>query len=349
MSERPPDPPSESSSESSSGPLPGQPLTRPAGRLRVVLVTGLSGAGKASILRALEDLGYEAVDNPPLTLIEELVSRGERPLAVGVDARSRGFDAGSVLGTLARLRENPALRPELVYAWAEETVLLRRYTETRRRHPLAPQGRVVDGIRDETELTRPLRVAADLVLDTSDLPLAELRRMIEQRFRPETQDGVHQLGLTLSLMSFAFPAGLPREADMVLDARFLRNPHYDPILRPGTGLDPQVCAYVEADPDYAAFYANVAALLQLVLPRFVQEGKKYATVAIGCTGGRHRSVCLVERLARQLSHPQEAGLDKQGWQVTVTHRELVREGVPTRTVGAEARHPARPPLQAQEA
>lgn len=345
MSERPPDSPS----EASSGPSPGQPLTRPAGRLRVVLVTGLSGAGKASILRALEDLGYEAVDNPPLTLIEELVSRGERPLAVGVDARSRGFDAGSVLGTLARLRENPALRPELVYAWADETVLLRRYTETRRRHPLAPQGRVVDGIRDETELTRPLRVAADLVLDTSDLPLAELRRMIEQRFRPEAQDGVHQLGLTLSLMSFAFPAGLPREADMVLDARFLRNPHYDPILRPGTGLDPQVCAYVEADPDYAAFYANVAALLQLVLPRFVQEGKKYATVAIGCTGGRHRSVCLVERLARQLSHPQEAGLDKGGWQVTVTHRELVREGVPTRTVGAEARHPARPPLQAQEA
>ena len=237
----------------------------PAAPLRVVLVTGLSGAGKASILRALEDLGYEAVDNPPLTLIEVLVSRSERPLAVGVDARSRGFDAGLVLATLARLKQRPELRPELVFAWADEPVLLRRYTETRRRHPLAPLGRVIDGITDETALTQPLRDAADLVLDTSDLPMPALRRTIEQRFRTSAAEGAGDAGLTVSLLSFAFPAGLPREADMVFDVRFLRNPHYDPVLRPGTGLDPEVAAYVEADPDFDQFYGSVLALLRLML------------------------------------------------------------------------------------
>lgn len=301
--------------------------------LRIVLVTGLSGAGKVSILRALEDLGYEAVDNPPLTLIEVLVSRSERPLAVGVDARSRGFDAGLVLATLARLKQRPELRPELVFAWADETVLLRRYTETRRRHPLAPLGRVVDGIADEITLTQKLRDAADLLLDTSDLPLPELRRMIEQRFRTAPSEGAGDSGLTVSLLSFAFPAGLPREADMVLDVRFLRNPHYDPILRPGTGLDSDVAAYVEADPDFAQFYESVLGLLRLVLPRFVQEGKKYATVAVGCTGGRHRSVRIVERLAQDLAHGPGMDVETQGWQVTITHRELARDGVQTRMMG----------------
>ena len=291
---------------------------------RVVLVSGLSGAGKASILRALEDLGYEAVDNPPLILVEALVSRSDQPLAIGLDARSRGFDAGLVIATLAHLRENPALRPELVYAWADEAVLLRRFTETRRRHPLAPQGRVRDGIADEVALTRRLRDEADLVVDTSELPLAELRRRIEQRFRPAPGDGEKQRGLTVSLVSFAFPAGLPREADMVFDARFLRNPHYDPILRPGTGRDAAVAAYIEADPDFQRFFRAIVGMLDLVLPRFVQEGKKYATIAIGCTGGRHRSVRLVERLASYLGEPGDPG--REDWQVTVTHRELAREG-----------------------
>ena len=150
--------------------------------LRIALVTGLSGGGKASILRALEDIGYEAVDNPPLTMIEEMVARSERPLAVGVDARTRGFDAELVLAALQRLRGNPALRPELVFAWADEATLLRRYTETRRRHPLAPQGRVTDGIAAEEALTALLREHADLVIDTSALPLPDLRQKIERYF-----------------------------------------------------------------------------------------------------------------------------------------------------------------------
>lgn len=293
------------------------PLRRP-----VVLVSGLSGAGKASILRALEDLGFEAVDNAPLPLIEELVARAEpgvpRKMAVGVDARTRGFDVDGVLATLSRLRSNPALRCELVFAWADEPALLRRYTETRRRHPLAPNGRVVDGIAAEQALTAPLRAAADLAIDTTDLPLAALRRLIESRYGPETTSEPRH-GLAVALLSFAFPAGLPREADMVFDARFLRNPHYVSALKACTGLDPEVGAYVESDPDYRAFFRKLAELLGLLLPRFVQEGKKYATVAVGCTGGRHRSVHIVERLASRLA--------EAGWRVSITHRELAREGI----------------------
>jgi UPF0042 nucleotide-binding protein len=298
--------------------------------LAVVIVTGLSGGGKASILRALEDVGYEAVDNPPLTMLEEMITRGDHKLAVGIDARTRGFDASDVLDAIARLRTNPDLRIQLVYAWADESTLLRRYTETRRRHPLAPQGVVTDGIAAEVALTEPLREHADLVVDTSGLPIANLRRLVESHFGA----GGHQAPLAVSLVSFAFPRGLPREADLVFDARFLRNPHYDPILRPKTGLDPEVGAFVETDPDFAIFFSRIVELIELVLPRFVQEGKKYATITIGCTGGRHRSVHLIEKLANHLTSRRtirqpDNGLDNGDdalWRVFVTHRELARDG-----------------------
>jgi RNase adapter protein RapZ len=297
-------------------------------RVRVVLVTGLSGGGKSSILRELEDLGYEAVDNPPLPMLEEMVSRSEHRLAVGVDARTRGFDAGAVHRALKRLRANPRLRPELVFAWADETTLLRRYTETRRRHPLAPQGRVTDGIAREEALITGLRDAADLVIDTSGLPLAALRRLIDGHFGAGSE--ARDSRLVVSLISFAYKFGLPREADLVFDSRFLRNPHYDPILRPRTGLEAEVGAYIEQDPDFASFFVKMADLVDLLLPRFIQEGKKYATIAIGCTGGRHRSVYLIEKLAHHLADriaaatgSGDAGL---GWRLHVTHRELAREG-----------------------
>jgi RNase adapter protein RapZ len=297
-------------------------------RQRVVLVTGVSGGGKRSVMHELEDLGYEAVDNPPLPMIEEMVSRSEQRLAIGVDARTRGFDAGEVLQTLKRLQMDPALRLELVYAWADETTLLRRYTETRRRHPLAPQGRVTDGIIQEQAVIEPLREAADLVIDTSDLPLASLRRLIDVHFG--TGSEAQESRLVVSLISFAYGQGLPREADLVFDARFLRNPHYDPILRPRTGLDPEVGAYIEQDPDLPAFFAKMADLIDLLLPRFVQESKKYAAITIGCTGGRHRSVYLVEKLAQHLADRIAAaevpGANGLGWRLHVTHRELAREG-----------------------
>ena len=296
--------------------------------LAVVIVTGLSGGGKASILRALEDVGYEAVDNPPLTMLEEMISRGDQKLAIGIDARTRGFDATGVLEAIARLRTNPDLHIQLVYARADESTLHRRYTETRRRHPLAPQGVVADGIAAEIALTEPLREHADLVVDTSGLPIAHLRRLIERHFGA----GADQAQLIVSLVSFAYPKGLPQEADLVFDARFLRNPHYDPILQSLTGLDPGVGAYVESDNDFPVFFARLAELIEMMLPRFVQEGKKYATITIGCTGGRHRSVHLIEKLAKHLTSRAAAtqatnGNDTQ-WRVFVTHRELARDGEP---------------------
>jgi UPF0042 nucleotide-binding protein len=281
----------------------------------VVLVTGLSGAGKASILRTLEDLGFETVDNPPLNILEELVCDGLTPMAIGVDARSRGFQAAEVLTALEHLRARTDIAASLVFATAEEAVLLRRFSETRRRHPLTPGGplgsRVADGIAREAELLAPLAEAADVVIDTSELPLPELRRMIERRFRP-----TGPAGLDIAVLSFGYPRGLPREADLVFDMRFLRNPHYDPVLRPQTGKDAGVAAYVEADDSFEPFWTRMTGLLELLLPRYVAEGKKYLTIALGCTGGRHRSVLVAERLA--------AHLKTEGWRVDVIHRELLQ-------------------------
>jgi UPF0042 nucleotide-binding protein len=278
-----------------------------------VLVTGLSGAGKASILRTLEDLGFETVDNPPLQILEELVSDGTSPIAIGVDARSRGFDATEVRHAIERLRQRADIQVTLAFATAEDAVLLRRFSETRRRHPLAPGGpmgsRVALGIAQEATLLAPLREAADMVIDTSDLPLPDLRRLIERRFRP-----TGAAGLDVTVISFGYPKGLPREAELVFDMRFLRNPHYDPVLRPMTGRDAPVAAFVEADPDFAPFWARMTGLLDLLLPRYVAEGKKYLTVAFGCTGGKHRSVLVAERLAAHLS----AG----GWRSDVIHRDI---------------------------
>lgn len=285
----------------------------------VVLVSGLSGAGKLSVLRALEDLGFEAVDNPPFAMLEDMVQRARRRLAIGVDARTTGFDAVAVREVLDRLRADPRLRAELLFVWADDAVLLRRYSETRRRHPLAPQGRVSDGIALEQALLEPLREIADLALDTSELPIAAMRALIERRYGANGTSGPP--GPSVTLVSFSYAHGLPRDADLVFDARFLRNPHYDPILGPKTGLDPEVGAYIDADPDFPTFLRMIQDLLELLLPRFTQEGKKYVTIAVGCTGGRHRSVHIVERLATDLSK------DEAGWQLHVAHRELAREGL----------------------
>jgi UPF0042 nucleotide-binding protein len=327
----------------------------------VILVTGLSGAGKASVLRTLEDLGYEAVDNPPLPMLDEMVARSDHKLAIGVDARSRGFDASLIVDTIMRLRAKPDLYPELVYMWAEDTTLLRRYTESRRRHPLAADGPVAEAIAAEQALTAELRQVADLVVDTSDMQVSALRRLIERHFGAgDAADARH---LVVSLMSFAFPQGLPREADLVFDARFLRNPHYDPMLGHLTGLDPAVGAFVESDPDCAAYFSRITDLVDLVLPRFVQEGKQYATITIGCTGGRHRSVYLIEKLASHLTGllatSRVAGKAVLPLRLHVSHRELAREtqsatddtdrSVPRRDGRANGAGSRPAPVQAQEA
>ncbi len=292
-------------------------------RRRVVIVTGLSGGGKVSALRVLEDLGYQAVDNLPVSMIEQVVNDGGRDLVIGVDTRTTGFDVVCILETIARLRAKPDLRPELVYMWAEEGTLLRRYTETRRRHPMAPQGRVSDGIATELIQTASLREAADLSIDTSDLPIPALRRLIEGHFGADS--AADTPALVVSLISFAYPQGLPREADMVFDVRFLRNPHYVPELRARTGLDADIGAYVAADEFFVPFFDRLTGMVELLLPRFAQEGKKYVSIAIGCTGGRHRSIYMVERLASHLAN--SIAERRVGWRLHVTHRELARDGL----------------------
>lgn len=280
----------------------------------VVVVTGMSGAGRTSCLKMLEDLGYEAVDNLPVNLLGRLVRDGvdapER-LAIGVDSRTRGFVPQRVLTALA---EAGAGRTCLLYLECDDEVLRRRFTETRRRHPLTDQPGVAEALAAERELMAPLKAAADLVLDTSDLSLPDLRRLLAGRF------GAAQPGLAISVISFGFRNGLPREADLVLDVRFLRNPHYVPALRPGTGRDAQVQAFIRADPALEPFLADLRRLLAPLLPRYEGEGKSYLTIAFGCTGGRHRSVYLTELMA--------AWLRETGWEATTVHRDLDR-GDPT--------------------
>ncbi|MDI2112656.1 RNase adapter RapZ [Commensalibacter nepenthis] len=290
----------------------------------VIFVTGLSGAGKSTILRTLEDLGYELVDNPPLQVISDIVGKVEGPIVLGLDSRTNGFETSAVMELLSRLKLNPALQVQLIYATSETDVLLRRYTATRRRHPMAAGGTVKEGIEAEIALMEPLRQVADMVIDTSDLPPVELRLLVETRYNlgHDKNNGL----LTVTLMSFAFPSGVPREADMVFDARFLHNPYYIPELSKKTGLDKDVQEYVEKDPDYQKYVHQIDEMLSLILPRFVLEGKKYATIAVGCSGGQHRSVTIIEDLAQRLAHPRN---NQEGSSVLIMHRELERQGVYT--------------------
>jgi len=293
--------------------------------LSVVVVTGMSGAGKSSVLHAFEDLGYETVDNPPLRLIDSLLPGADaRPLALGIDARRAEFSAAGLLAALERLRARPGVRVTLLFCQAEDEALRRRYTETRRRHPLAAEGGVAEGIQRERAALAPLLEASDLVLDTSEMPLPRLRERIAAEFAPDPVSA-----LSVAVVSFSFRQGLPREADLVFDVRFLANPHYVPELKEKTGLDPAVAAYVEADPDLDTILGHMTALLASLLPRFVREGKKYLTLAVGCTGGRHRSVHVAERIA--------AWLRQEGWRAEVTHRELSQDAA-----GGEGREQTHP-------
>jgi RNase adapter protein RapZ len=280
-------------------------------RRRLLVVTGLSGAGHTTALKILEDLGYEAVDNLPLLLLVGVTSEsgdGERAIAIGIDSRTRDFTAAALAERLERLRADPRLEVKLIYLDCMDESLRRRFTETRRRHPLALDRPVADGIRQERQLLAPLRDQADLVVDTTDLTSADLRRLLRGHFALHPRPG-----LAFSVVSFSYRHGLPREADLVFDVRFLRNPHYDPALRPLTGRDPEVGRFIEADSAYAPFFAALTHLLLPLLPSFEREGKSYVTIAIGCTGGRHRSVFVAERLA--------AWLGTHGRTVNIRHRD----------------------------
>lgn len=285
--------------------------------IRFVVVSGLSGAGKSTALKLLEDYGYEAVDNLPLALLRRLAasddgdSAGTRPrraIAVGIDSRTRDFQPDQLIALLGELRQRDDLAVQLLYFDCEDEVLLKRFTATRRRHPLASDRPIADGIAAERRLMMPLRAAADLVIDTSMAALPDFRQALAAQFALDALPG-----LSIMVLSFSYKLGLPREADLVFDVRFLRNPHYDDALRPHTGDHPDVAAYVGADPGYADFFSRLRDMIDALLPRYTEEGKRYLTIAIGCTGGRHRSVVVAEALGK---HLREAGQ-----RVDIRHRD----------------------------
>jgi RNase adapter protein RapZ len=279
---------------------------------RVLLVTGMSGAGKTVVLKGLEDLGYEAVDNLPLSLLSALVAPAARtghPIAIGIDIRTRDFGIAPFLHEIDELIGNGNFDARLLFIDCENNVLLRRFTETRRRHPLALDRPVIDGIRHERRLVSELRDRADLVIDTSNLILGNLKRVLHGHFALDASPGI-----AVFVTSFSYRRGLPPEADIVFDARFLANPYYVGELRDLTGLDPAVGDYVASDEGFDVFFGSVTTMLASLLPRFSQEGKSYLTIAIGCTGGRHRSVYLAERIA--------AWLRENGEQAGISHRDL---------------------------
>lgn len=277
---------------------------------RLLLVTGMSGAGKSTVLDALEDMGWDCVDNLPTALLNDFV-HGERearqmmPVAVGMDVRSRGFDPSALPSLLKSIE---GVTPEILYLDCSGAELMRRYDETRRRHPLAPDRPAEDGIARERGATAHLRNIADVVLDTTDLKPADLRDELSRRYGGEVDQPVVTIG------SFGFARGVSRTADLVFDMRFIANPHWIDELRPQTGLDEAVQRYVQADPGWGPTMEQIETLLSDLIPRYWAAGKSYLTVAFGCTGGRHRSVAAAVEMAKRLHGA--------GFSPIIRHRDL---------------------------
>ncbi|MDG1067127.1 MAG: RNase adapter RapZ [Sulfitobacter sp.] len=278
---------------------------------RIVFVTGPSGAGRSSALNVLEDAGFEVIDNLPMRLLPMLFDETDqtRPMALGIDARNRDFATNRVIDLLGSLSSRAGVVAELLFLDCSTDVLLRRFSETRRRHPMAPADRPADGIQAEQDLLTPLRARADVLIDTSDLNVHELRAEVEHWFAP---GGKRRL--TVTVQSFSYKRGLPRSVDMVYDCRFLKNPYWEPALRDLNGTDARVAAHVATDPRYDDFAQKVFDLSLLILPACREEGKSHFSIAFGCTGGQHRSVALAESHALRLA--------EEGWQVSIRHREL---------------------------
>ena len=292
--------------------------------IRLVLVTGMSGAGNSTALKALEDQNYEAVDNLPLSLLHDLIPASRekdqpqgqtaRNIAVGIDSRTRGFHHENFVETLTHLRSYPGLNISVIFMDCDDEVLERRFTETRRRHPMAIDRPVSDGIRYERDMTADLRGYADLVIDSTKMSANDLRMFIARNFAASETPQMH-----LVITSFAYRHGLPRNADLVFDVRFLDNPHYVEPLRHCTGLDGPVQDHVRSDPAFEPFVDKLLDLLRLLLPHYTKEGKSYLTLAFGCTGGQHRSVFTAEHIA--------ALLKEDSYRINLVHRDIPAESV----------------------
>jgi UPF0042 nucleotide-binding protein len=294
------------------------PPRRGADTHRIVVVTGLSGAGKSTAIKALEDLGFFCIDNLPVMLLPkllELVSHGTsdevQRLAIVIDAREARF-LDSTPGALEEVRRE-GHQLEVVFFDCADDVLLRRFSETRRRHPLSPEGSVADGISEERRLLEQLRALADQIIDTSRMTVHELRDAVTAKFGAPGQDDK----LNVTLLSFGFRNGIPPASDLVFDVRFLPNPYFVEGLKQHPGTDPRVAAWVLERSQTQEFLARLESLLQFLIPQYRAEGKSYLTVSIGCTGGRHRSVALSEELARRLTAKHRAN-------VKVTHRDVLK-------------------------
>lgn len=287
------------------------------GRADLVLLTGLAGSGKTTVANCLEDLGYAVVDNLPIALLESFLSDpvgmtgGRDRIAVVADSRAAGFaEQGTRLwASIDRGR----VAPTLVFLESSDEALVRRFSETRRPHPLGTDRPVIEAIRAERELLSDLRGAADLVLDTSDWSVHDIRSLVYREFGREAG---HEPAMAITLSSFGFKHGVPPGCDLVFDVRFLPNPHFVPGLREATGLDRPVIEFLEEQPDFGTLVDRLADLLGYLLPRYRQENRSYLTVGVGCTGGRHRSVAVAEKLADRLS--------EAGWNVRKNHRELAK-------------------------
>jgi len=284
-------------------------------RQHVVLVTGPSGAGRATALNALEDLGFEIIDNLPLSLLPRLLSGPPmpRPMAIGVDTRTRGFSATALRAALKRAALDAELQVQLLYLDCAREVLFRRYSETRRRHPLSADGSLQAAIDAERAQLEGLRERADILIDTSNLSPHDLRAELARWF-----DDARTTVLAVSIQSFSYKRGLPHGVDMVLDCRFLRNPHWDAALRPQDGRNADVAAYVRQDANYEPFVNGLIGMCDLLLPAYRAEGKSYFSIAFGCTGGQHRSVAIAEDVQNRLA--------QAGWHVSIRHRELETRG-----------------------
>ncbi|ABD53456.1 RNase adapter RapZ [Jannaschia sp. CCS1] len=295
---------------------------------QVVFVTGPSGAGRSTVINALEDLGFEAIDNLPLSLLPRLLEGAppDRPLALCIDPRTRDFDARDLIHAYEKLEQDPAYTADLVFIDCEPATLQRRYSETRRRHPLAPDADPADGIAIEREMLAPLRTRADVLIDTTPLTVHRTRDEVIRLFALDRAPA-----MSIQIMSFSYRRALPISADLVFDCRFLRNPHWAPELRAKDGRQSDVQAYVAQDARFEAFRTQINAMLDLLLPAFKEEGKSHLTVAFGCTGGRHRSVTLAELTARRLA--------EEGWQVSKRHRDVDKDASENsdRDRGASAR------------
>lgn len=283
-------------------------------RQRVLLVTGLLGAGKTTALRVLEDLGWETIDNFPVRMLERLIdspggSDIRPPLAIGFDSRTRGFDPHRVIALVKKLSQREDLQLTTLFLDCSGQEIERRYNETRRPHPLAGDMPAAAGIAAERELLEPLRRWADVVISTTEFSANQLQQSIRAQFAPEPG-----AGMTVTVTSFGFARGMPPIADLVFDMRFLDNPHWVPELKPQTGQDAAVGDFVRKDPVFTEAYARIRDLLLLLLPRYQAQGKAYVTIAFGCTGGRHRSVFVAEQIA--------AALREAGFSPTLLHRNL---------------------------